>query len=103
MGREQGHDAARVWRGAAPGRALLGELTRLGFDPEIASFVTIAVAAFVILFRVGTVRLNPRRIAAFAELSERLLFAAKYSELLFPLERHFEALKRLVENRYRPA
>jgi predicted ArsR family transcriptional regulator len=36
VGREHGHDAARVWRGTAPGRALLGELTRLGFDPEIA-------------------------------------------------------------------
>jgi predicted ArsR family transcriptional regulator len=36
VGREQGHDSARSWRGAAPGHALLGELTRLGFDPEIA-------------------------------------------------------------------
>ena len=34
VGREQGHDAARIWRGTAPGRALLGELTRLGFDPD---------------------------------------------------------------------
>jgi predicted ArsR family transcriptional regulator len=36
VGREQGHDSARSWRGAGPGHALLGELTRLGFDPEIA-------------------------------------------------------------------
>ena len=36
VGREQGHDSARSWRGAAPGHALIGELTRLGFDPEIA-------------------------------------------------------------------
>jgi len=36
VGREQGHDAAGSWHGVAPGHALLGELTRLGFDPEIA-------------------------------------------------------------------
>jgi predicted ArsR family transcriptional regulator len=36
VGREQGHVDARAWRGTAPGQALLGELTRLGFDPEIA-------------------------------------------------------------------
>jgi hypothetical protein len=32
-GASRAETAARIWHGAAPGRALLGELTRLGFDP----------------------------------------------------------------------
>src|SRR5688572_1129115 len=86
-----------VW--VALGWRVLGPW-RWGFDPEVASFTTIMVAAAIILLRVGTVRLSPRRINAFAELSERLLFAGKHSELLFLLERHFGALERLVESNY---
>jgi hypothetical protein len=70
---------------------------RWGFDPGIASFVTIAAATGVIVGRVATMRLHPRRIVLFARLAERLLFAGKYSELLFLLERHLPALQRLVD------
>ena len=35
VGREQGRDAARTWRGQPGGRALIGELNRLGFEPEV--------------------------------------------------------------------
>ena len=73
---------------------------RWGFDPETASFVTIAAATAVIVFRVATMRLHPRRIELFARLAERLLFAGKCSELLFLLERHFTALQRLVESQH---
>ncbi len=73
---------------------------RWGFDPEIASFTTIAVATAVVLVRMFTLKLQPRRIEGFARLSERLLFAGKYSELLFLTERHFDALSYLLENRH---
>ena len=73
---------------------------RWGFDAETASFVTLAIATGIVFLRVRTVRMSPRGIDSFAELSERLLFAGKYSELLFLVERHFDALKRLVERRH---
>jgi len=73
---------------------------RWGFDAETASFLTIIVATVMIVVRVGTFRLSPRRIGKFSELAERLLFAGKFSELVFLLERHFGALKRLVEERH---
>lgn len=73
---------------------------RWGFDAEIASFVAIALASVYVFVRVRTARLSPRRIDTFSELSERLLFAGKYAELLFLLEQHFDALARLVERRH---
>src|SRR5215208_4311140 len=86
-----------VW--VAAGLPVLGRW-RWGFDAEIASFVAIATATGIIALRVRTVRLSPRRIDSFSELSERLLFAGKYSELLFLLEGHFDALKRLIESKH---
>jgi hypothetical protein len=86
-----------VW--GALGLPMLGPW-RWGFDPEIASFVTITCAVMILIFRIVMFRLNPTRIEEFSRLSERLLFAGKYAELLFLLEKHFAGLQWLVEGRH---
>jgi hypothetical protein len=47
------------------------------------------------------VKLQPRRIETFARLAERLLFAEKYPELVFLMERNFDGLTHLLEGRHR--
>jgi hypothetical protein len=73
---------------------------RWGFDAEIASFVTIGVASVLVIAGTARFRLKPKAIERFSVLAERLLFAGKYAELLFLLERHFSGLKRTLEGRH---
>ena len=70
---------------------------RWGFDSETASFVTICLTAVIFVAGFIKFRITPQRIEQFSRLAERLLFAEKYSELLFLLERHLEGIRRVAE------
>ena len=60
---------------------------RWGFGPENTSYLVALLAGGAVLWRSRRVHLSNAKIKAFQELSERLLFEGKHSDLVFLLER----------------
>lgn len=73
---------------------------RWGLTNELATYAIIAVLALYVILRAKKGRLGRRGIFRFKELTERLLFARRYSELIFLLERNFPQLVRISHNNF---
>lgn len=72
-----------------------------GFTNELATYAIIAILAIYVILRAKRGRLGRKGIFRFKDLTERLLFARRYSDLIFLLERNFSQLVRISLNNYR--
>lgn len=73
---------------------------RYGFTPELASYLALTLGVALCWTAISLGSLKPRRIDAFEEFNNELLFDAKYPALLFLWKRHLGGLKRLLESRH---
>lgn len=71
-----------------------------GLTDELATYAIIAILALYVVLRAEKGRLGRKGVFRFKELTERLLFARRYSELIFLLERNFPQLVRISLNEF---
>jgi hypothetical protein len=77
----------------------LGPL-RWNLDVDSVSYLALILVSVFLFVRLSTAPLRRRRLPDIRDLAERFLFAGRFAELLFLLERNLRGIQRFVEERH---